>query len=306
MFAVFFIYMNKIKISGFSFVRNAIVFGYPLAESVQSLLPICDEVVVAAGISDDGTIPLLKSIDNSKLRIIETVWEDKFRIGGLIYSQQTNIALSHCTGNWLIYLQADEALHESDYDLILREISAADSNPEIEALLFRYHHFYGSYDFIGTGRQWYRREIRAFKNLKGVCSWGDAQGFRIDRRGNPEKLRARQIEACIYHYGWVRHPKAQNKKILNAETYYHEEATYNEAEAIAGEFDYRSAYKVEKYYGSHPALMNNKIKEDSAWANRFDPSKLKKKPIRVRLSDWIEENTGYRIGEFKDFIEVSR
>ncbi|MDQ1266351.1 MAG: hypothetical protein QG635_1503 [Bacteroidota bacterium] len=296
--------MKTKKISGFSFVRNAAIYGYPAVESIMSLLPICDEVIIAVGKSDDNTLELIDSISDPKIKIIETVWDDKFRTGGLIYSQQSNIALKKCSGNWLIYLQADEVLHEADYNLIINEIKNADNNSSIEALLFRYKHFYGSYDYLGAGRQWYRREIRAFKNLKGISSWGDAQGFRIERRGNPEKLRAKQIDAYIYHYGWVRHPKAQNMKILNAETYYHKEAKYFETEAALGEFDYSSAYEVVKYSGSHPDVMSLKIVKDYSWSRHFNPANLMKKPFRVKISDFIERNTGLRLGEYKDFIEV--
>ncbi|MFC2131558.1 hypothetical protein ACFLSQ_09010, partial [Bacteroidota bacterium] len=81
------------KISGFTFVRNAIIFSYPLIESLQSLLPLCDEVIVAAGKSDDNTIELLKNIPDPKIKIIETEWDMNMKKGGLIYSQQTNIAL---------------------------------------------------------------------------------------------------------------------------------------------------------------------------------------------------------------------
>jgi hypothetical protein len=37
------------KISGFSFVRNGIKLYYPVIESIQSILPICDEFIIAVG-----------------------------------------------------------------------------------------------------------------------------------------------------------------------------------------------------------------------------------------------------------------
>ncbi len=42
------------KISGFSFARNADVLGYPVAESIRSILPACDEFVIAVGKGDPG------------------------------------------------------------------------------------------------------------------------------------------------------------------------------------------------------------------------------------------------------------
>jgi glycosyltransferase involved in cell wall biosynthesis len=106
------------KISGFTFVRNGFKLGYPVLESLQSLLDICDEVVIAIGNSDDETEERIKNIGNPKIIIISTVWDETLREGGTILAQQTDIALQHCTGDWLLYLQADEVLHEKDYDII--------------------------------------------------------------------------------------------------------------------------------------------------------------------------------------------
>jgi len=253
------------------------------------------------GKSDDGTLELLQSIKNSKLHIIETIWDEQIRQDGWIYSEQTNIALSHCTGDWMIYLQADEAMHEDDYALLREEIHKADTNPQIEALLFEYLHFYGSYDFIGTGRQWYRRELRAFRKNPGVVSWGDAQGFRIRRGNKISKLRALQTGIKVYHYGWVRPPKEQLRKILTTETYYHPERVIDEQKLENEEFDYKSAFSIKKFTGSHPSVMTEKIEADSTWTKNFNPVKLPKKPLKMRILDAFESLTGYRIGEYKDF-----
>jgi glycosyltransferase involved in cell wall biosynthesis len=293
-----------VKISGFTFVRNALEFGYPIFESLHSLLPLTDELIIAAGAGTDDTIPYLKSINNPKLKIIETEWDDSLRQGGLIYSQQTNLALQHCTGDWCIYLQADEVLHEQDYDLLRKELQRADSNINVDALLFRYLHFYGSYDYIGTGRKWYRREIRAFRNTGKVHSWLDAQGFRKKNGEKVEKLRAIQTDVRVFHYGWVRPPKVQTRKILNAVTYYRPDAEFNPDAHVDYDFDYKSAFQLDKYKGRHPALMLPRIEQDRAWTEQFDPTRLKPKPLIMKLSDALERKTGIKVGEWKDFIEV--
>ena len=58
------------RVSGFSIVRNAIQYGYPVAESLRSLAPMVDEMVVAVGRSEDGTLELVRSLDLPGLRII--------------------------------------------------------------------------------------------------------------------------------------------------------------------------------------------------------------------------------------------
>ncbi|MFH1051371.1 MAG: glycosyltransferase [bacterium] len=291
-------------ISGFTFVRNAIVFGYPVLESIESLLPLCDELIIAAGKSDDNTIEVLNSINNQKIKIIETEWDPNLKKNGLVYSQQTNLALENCKGDWCIYLQADEVLHEKDQNLTLEKIIYADTKKSVDALLFRYKHFYGSYDYAGVGRQWYRREIRAFRNTGKIVSWGDAQGFRKISGKDYKLLKAIQTEAEIYHYGWVRQPKTQYKKIRISHNYYKENVNRKIEDEEELDFGYSSAYELERFTGEHPSVMKNKIEKDKIWTVKFDPRKLRPKPFLVKLSDSIEKKTCWRIGEFKDFIEV--
>ena len=294
------------KISGFTFIRNAQILGYPLVESLLSIVPLCDEVIVAVGDSLDGTLDIINSLNEPKIRIIETIWDKNLKTGGKVYSQQTNLALSETIGDWCIYLQADEVIHENDYDLILKDINIAENSVGIDALLFKYIHFYGSYDYIGTGRQWYRREIRAFRNTGLVVSWGDAQGFRKKTKSGFSKLTAHQSEAKIFHYGWVRPPKAQQKKLKLVHTYYNQDAEYQLSKVEENDFDYNSAYELLPFKGAHPLVMKSKISEDMDWTMNFDASKTKKKPLIMKLADKIENVSNYRIGEFKDFIEVKK
>ena len=76
------------KVSGFSFIRNAIFFDYPIVEAIRSILPLCDEVVIAVGQSDDATLELVQSIDSQKIKIIETVWDDSLRQGGKVLAHR--------------------------------------------------------------------------------------------------------------------------------------------------------------------------------------------------------------------------
>lgn len=202
------------------------------------------------------------------------------------------------------YLQGDEVLHEEDYALIRKEMEKADNDKSVESLLFRWHHFFGSYDYTGVGRQWYRREIRAFKNTGNIFSWRDAQGFRIrNSDGTVRKLHARQTEARIFHYGWVRHPRIQQKKQFAFQRLYHNDEWIQNNIPDTEEFDY-SCYEVKKYIGTHPAIMQQRIEEDKSWTQFFDPRRRKKRPLLVAATDLVEKFTGYRIGEYKNFIEV--
>jgi glycosyltransferase involved in cell wall biosynthesis len=268
-------------------------------------MPLCDEVIVAVGNSEDDTRLLVEETGGNDVRIIDTVWDDSLRSGGRILAQQTDVALAECTGDWCIYLQADEVLHEDDYQLIRNELHRANADPRIEALLFRYHHFYGSYDYVGTGRQWYRREIRAVRNTGNVLSWGDAQGFRTRREnGDVDVLRARQTDIRVYHYGWVRDPRVQMRRQRAFHRLWHDDSWIEEHVGDGLDFDYASAYQLQKFSGTHPAVMHKRIGAARSWTHHFDPSRLRPRPLLVGVTDWIERHTGWRIGEYTNFREI--
>ena len=146
------------KISGFTFCRNAVKYDYPIVESITSALPLCDEFIVNVGRCGDGTLELIQSIRDPKIKIVESVWDESLRQGGLIYSQQTNIALAHCTGDWAFYIQADEVFHEDDLPVLRRSMEQHAGNPNVKGLLFRYLHFIA--DYWSTNPWFYHKAVR--------------------------------------------------------------------------------------------------------------------------------------------------
>lgn len=207
------------KVSGFTFIRNAVLYDYPIVESIRSLLQLVDEMVVAVGKSDDATEDLIRAIGSDKLRIVPTVWDDSLREGGRVLAAETDKALAAIApdADWAFYLQGDEAIHEEDYATIRQAMARYAERKEVEGLLFRYRHFYGSYDYVGTSRRWYRHEIRVIRPHIGVHSYKDAQGFRIGDR----KLNVVPIDAFVYHYGWVKPPRIQQRKVSTFHRLYH-------------------------------------------------------------------------------------
>lgn len=283
------------KICGFTFVRNGVLYDYPFLESIRSLLPLCDELIVAVGKSEDNTLEQIESIRSPKIRIIKTIWDDGLRESGSILSQQTNIALDQVSGDWAFYLQADEVLHEKDYPAIKDAMFEFQNRNEIEAILFNYRHFYGSYDYIGDSRRWYRREIRIIRPSKKVCSWGDAQGFRIEGR----KLQVKLINASIYHYGWVKPPEIQQLKQKYFNKLWHSDDWVENNVGEAAVYDYSKGGKLKLFDGTHPAVMNDRVK-NQYWQFRYEQEKVSQ-PFKERLLDSIEKKLGWRIGEYKNY-----
>ena len=293
---------RKLKVSGFTFVKDAIKFSFPVVESIKSILPICDEFIVNIGRSDDGTFDLISSIRNGKIEIIESEWGSNFKYKGRILAQQTDIALGKCTGDWCFYVQADEVVHERDLDKILKRMEEELPHERVEGLIFNWIHFYGDYSTFINSYHWYQREVRIIRNFRGISSWSDAQGFRLNGR----KLRVKDTGAYIYHYGWVRPPKAMATKKRYHDSLYHGNGW--EKEYKEEEFDYlkhTDQAVLKKYTGSHPQVMEKRI---NGWQEKIDISKsthkLTFKNIKNRVSDFIARKTGWRIGEYKNFILI--
>jgi hypothetical protein len=245
-------------VTGFTFIRNAIRFDYPIVEAITSILPVCDDFVVAVGNSNDDTLALIKSINSPKIRIIETVWDDTLRAGGHVLAAETNKTLE-AIGNkadWCFYLQGDEVVHEKYHNTIIHAMTKWKDSPEVDGLLFKYLHFYGSYDYVATSSGWYKNEIRIIKNNKSIYSYKDAQGF---RKGNNSKLRVKQIEAEIYHYGWVKPPVNMQAKQLTFQKLWHSDEWVKKNVSESEEFDYSGIDQLSIFSGTHPEVMKERI-----------------------------------------------
>lgn len=285
------------KISGFTIVRNAIQYDYPVIEAICSVLPLCDEFVVAVGKSDDQTLDVIKGIGSDKIKIIETVWDDSKRSGGEVLAIETDKAFDAVSvdSDWAFYIQSDEIVHEKYHQIIKDTLLQWEKHKEVEGIVFNYLHFYGSYQYIGNSRRWYRKEVRVIKNDKAIRSFKDAQGF----RKNGRKLFVKPVDAYIYHYGWVKHPAMQQAKQKSFNKFWHSDQWLEKNIAQTDDFNYHQIDSLAKFSDSHPAVMQNRIKEQN-WEFEYD-LKNAKLNMRYKISDWIEKISGWRPGEYKNF-----
>lgn len=290
------------RVSGFSFVRNAVRLHYPIAEAIRSALPIVDEFVVAVGPCDDGTIERIRGIGDPKVRILETEWDPAHFVHGHINAVQTNLALDQCSGDWGIYLQADEVLHEADLPAIVEAMRRHQHDPAVEGLLFDYLHFWGDFDRVHWTRNWYRHEVRAVKIVPGTRSWKSAQGFRRDGR----KLTVRPANARVFHYGWVRPPEVMKKKQIALDRLHHPEDWVQKRHPDEGvAFDYGPLEHVARFTGTHPAVMREWIagKDWDAARYRRAGTKHEHNLLSVRLLSWLENRLlKRRIGEYRNYV----
>lgn len=291
------------KVTGFSFIKNAQKYDFPIVEAIESILPVCDDFVVAVGESDDGTLDLIEGIAPDKIKIVSTQWDESLREGGRILAVETDKALAGVPedSDWAFYIQGDEVMHEKYLETIYNGMLNYKDDPRVDGLLFKYLHFYGSYDYVGTSSNWYKHEIRAIKNNKSIYSYRDAQGF---RKGNNEKLWVQPIDAYVYHYGWVKEPEIMQRKRVNNSKYWHDDKWVEEHIRPTETFQYgHNVNELKLFSGTHPEVMKKRI-EAKNWKFDYDISR-NRKSLKDKSKAFFKKYLGldfsyknYRIANF--------
>jgi hypothetical protein len=286
------------KIVGFTIIRNAVMNDYPIVEAIRSILPVVDEMIVSVGDSEDKTEELIQAINSPKIRIVHSTWDPHIRKGGAILAVETNKVFQHVPddADWAFYIQGDEVVHEKDHAAIKEAAEKYRADPRVEGLLFKYLHFYGTYDYTGDSRRWYHREVRIIRNDKSISAYKDAQGF---RKGN-EKLKVKEIEAYIYHYGWVKSPEQMKRKMKNVSQFWNEDSEewqkFIQSEDV---FDFNDFDVLVKFDGTHPAVMQERLNRQH-WKLPIDISK-KRFSFKDGILYWFEKQTGIRPFDFKNY-----
>lgn len=286
------------KVCGFTIIRNAIKYDYPVVEAIKSVLPLCDKFIVLVGNSEDDTEGLIKSINSDKIEIHHSVWDDSLREGGRVLAVETDKAFD-LIGNefeWAIYIQSDELIHEDYHTDLINSMKLYKDDAAVEGLLLKYLHFYGSYDYVGTSRKWYRNEIRIIKNNKSIRSYKDAQGFRI----NDRKLNVARTNTYVYHYGWVKDPMIQARKNKDFNKLWHDDAYV--AKITDEIYNYADIDALGKFSGTHPQVISDRINRKN-WT--FEGDKISQRSsLKDKILYWFELSTGIRLFEYRNYKVV--
>lgn len=288
-------------LSAFTLVRNAVKIDFPIVPAIRSVLDVCDEVVVNVGKSEDETRELVASIDDPRVRILDSVWDLSKR--NTMISIETQRAMDACTGSWGIYIQADEVLHETGAHILKEQVAEWDRDERVEGLLVKYRHFYGGFDRIATNRRWYRREVRCIRLGRDIRPFQGAQGFRV----GPDfrRIRARSTNAEMFHYGWARPAKAIRAKREISKTIYPWQKQQLERELQRPGAGLEWIPLLKPFTGTHPRAAADWIRERTHDPERVvGPRAFKLEHIRYYISDWIERLTGARIFEFRNYEVV--
>jgi len=265
------------KISGFTFIRNGTILGYPFVESICSALPLCDEFVVAVGDSDDDTLARIQGIDSDKIIIIQTHWNEKMQDRGFVYAQQKMIAQYNCTGDWAFYLEGDEILHEDNLPTIRAAMENNLNNLNVEALVFDYYHFFGSPEWLAISPAWYRRECRIIRN--SIRSWAPDGLYWVvmDKNKKGRYPKAALVNVPIYHYGHVRSIEAMREKNKRVGKYWnHDHPLFNGYQI--------DPQALEPFTGKHPTIVKTWLANDAE--QYFLPNPNQQLSKRERKHRW--------------------
>jgi glycosyltransferase involved in cell wall biosynthesis len=299
-----------VKVSGFTLVRNGTQFDYPYLESLRSLLPLVDELVINVGIGTDDTAERIgrfaREEGQGKVVTFDSEWplnDPEKKKGGQILSEQTNLALDRCTGDWCVYLQADEIFHEEDAPRLRQAMEKNLARHEVEGILFDYVHFYGSFDVIQQTRSAYRREVRAIRRASHARSIGDAQSF---RKADGTKLKVVRPGVRVFHYGWVRTPEAMREKTYFMDQLYHGAPKAEDARQgvphTGDNYRYKRMWGLKPFRATHPRVMRERIQSKGwHWDLKSSPLAWSLRDAKKVALDLIETATGHRLFEYRSY-----
>jgi len=285
-----------VKVSAFTFIKNGVILGYPFVESIKSALPLVDEFIVNVGNCDDNTLALIQEINDPKIRIIQSTWNDKMRDRGYVYGQQKMISQFNCSGDWAIYIEGDEVFHEDEIESIRANMQKYLNHPQVEALYFDFFHFYGDPEHLGvTG---YRRAPRIIRN--SVRSYAPDGLFWVvmDKNKKGRYPMAKHAGANVYHYGHVRSIANMQEKVNQVSQYWNSEPPIFEG---YGNIDPQA---LRRFSSSHPKIMQHWLEHYAE--HDFVPNadyKLTRRDKRNRIRLKIEDRFDVEISK-KHYTEA--
>lgn len=192
-------------LGGFIGIRNGISLDYCWELAAQSLLGVCDEVVICDSDSDDGTRQAIDqwAAKEPRITVCNFPWTDP-KGDALFWVRWLNYARQHLKmkDGWCVYVDADEILHENSYAKI-RQASEEGRTLMVHRLNFWGdakhlipHHECCGFEVIRVGSQY-------------VSFPSDSP---TPESGEIEALAVRDLSIEIMHYGFLRRRTAFFKK----------------------------------------------------------------------------------------------
>ena len=188
--------VQKVSIAAAILVKDE---ARSILRCLYSIKDAVDEIIVIDTGSTDGTIDLVENFPHPHLKLIHHEWREDF-------ADARNAGLAVVESDWVLWLDADEYLHEEDIEVV-REAAGLFSTPDVPVILrpviinlLPENQTFISYD-----------TSRMFPTRAGMRFWG-----RIHEQigGGTEKERFQRpaVRIRIYHDGYLPDVVAQKGK----------------------------------------------------------------------------------------------
>lgn len=199
--------MSK-RLGGTQFVIDGLTYDYNFEESIRSLQEFCDEVVVVDAGSRDGTVDVLKRLENEKTKIIyldRGEWDSLH--GWAKLNHFSNKAIAELTSEWNFYQQSDEVVHESCYKAIREVVDYGTSEAYAVKRINLWNTPFQMLNVQGNRNPCSTEVIRLAKSQ--YMTGGDAESiYAPASSAYIDRIR-------LYHFGFVRSKEVHADKIRN-------------------------------------------------------------------------------------------
>jgi len=175
---------------------------------------------------------------------------------GYVYGQQKMVAQFNCTGDWAFYIEGDEIYHESDLEQITKTMEMYLNDPNVEALVFDFHHFYGNANSLLNSPGWYRSEARIIKNSIRSYAPDGLFWLVLDSNKRGRYPRAKKTGVTCYHYGWVRSEDQMNLKSSKVQKYWG-------GEPVIIDYSRMDQSIIQRFTGTHPEIIKDWLPKEN-------------------------------------------
>lgn len=255
---------------------NPIDMYFPFKELLLSINDLADEVVILNCDSDEKVIYGDSQVDiiidevqkkydfKPKLKIYYLPWQEHMMKNMEMLAKTA--AISQCSCDYVLLLDADEIIHEEDIPKIKRLVEL-----DKGSYSFRTIHFYKDYESVidSNKTEFYNHRPKLFRNFEGTfdgyqswcCTEYGTCGLETEYTADLvtwdyislTKL-ANKTKVNIYHYGWVRPDDVMLHKQNTIDNRYHRN------------FSNRSSWNwdmsvVKAFEGTHPKVMKERIEK---------------------------------------------
>jgi glycosyltransferase involved in cell wall biosynthesis len=245
------------KLSGYIPVRNAMRLDYCLKEAINSLLPVCDEVVVCDSESDDGTWEMLMAWEEYEPRLKLFVWPWPNPVNcKQWFVEWLNYCRKSCRYDMQLQLDADEVLHEDGYEEIIRACEAR------ECRWIKRLNFWGDTRYLAPS---------GYVCGDDLARLGPTELYMPSDEPHPEgepeirKRATRHPSLKTHHYGFIRRKEAfyEKSKLVHAAFHGAVDSRLTRCQETGEDWTQVAAPPVplEPYHGTQPKVAHDWLLE---------------------------------------------